>query len=174
MQAASAATSVQRFDGSGGPRIVGATDGKAVALAGLGVRFMIWGDESGGGFSLVEHPIAPRHLCAPLHRHANEDEYSFVLEGRMGAQLGDDVVVAEAGELVFKPRRQWHTFWNAGDVPCRILEMISPAGFERYFDELAAGAAPPHEIGARYGLEVEPGSIPRLCEQHGLLFPMPE
>ena len=49
--------------------------------------------------------------------HEREDEYSFVLEGRMGAMLGDDVVYAEAGDLVFKPRNQWHTFWNAGRRP---------------------------------------------------------
>lgn len=109
-----------RFDGSDGPRLVGPADGKRVDLTTLGVRFMIWSAESGGGFSLVEHPIPPRALCAPLHRHTHEDEYSYVLEGRMGAQLGDDVVFADVGDLVFKPRGQWHTFWNAGDDPCRI------------------------------------------------------
>jgi mannose-6-phosphate isomerase-like protein (cupin superfamily) len=125
-----------RFDGSTGPRIIGPRDGKFVDLRSVGVRFMIWGEESGGGFSLVEHPIPPRTLVAPLHLHEREDEYSYVLEGRMGAQLGDDVVYAEAGDLVFKPRNQWHTFWNAGDTPCRILEIISPAGFEHFFEEL--------------------------------------
>ena len=54
----------------------------------------------------------------------------------MGAFLGDDVVYAEPGDFVFKPREQWHTFWNAGDEPCRILEIISPGGFEHFFDEL--------------------------------------
>jgi hypothetical protein len=83
---------VARFDGSGGPRIIGPRDGHAVDLQSLGVRFLAWGAETGGGFSLVEHPIPPRTLCAPLHRHSREDEYSFVLEGRMGALLGDDVV----------------------------------------------------------------------------------
>src|SRR5881397_3008761 len=90
------------------PRIVGPTDGKAASLGSIGVRFMIWGEESGGGFSLVEHPMPPRRLAAPLHRHSREDEYSFILEGRMGALLGDEVVYAEPGDLVFKPRDQWH------------------------------------------------------------------
>src|SRR5690348_7981328 len=125
-----------RFDGSAGPRIVGPGDGKFVDLRSVGVRFMVWGAESGGGFSLVEHPIPPRTLVAPLHLHQREDEYSYVLEGRMGARLGDDVVFAEPCDLVFKPRNQWHTFWNAGDTTCRILEIISPAGFEHYFNEL--------------------------------------
>ena len=80
---------------SGGPRVLGPDDGKAVDLGSLGVRFMIRSEESGGGFSLVEHPIPPRTLAAPLHRHTNEDEYSFVLEGRMGARLGEEVVYAE-------------------------------------------------------------------------------
>jgi mannose-6-phosphate isomerase-like protein (cupin superfamily) len=156
----------------GGPRVVGPGDGKFVDLRSLGVRFMVWSEESGGGFSLVEHPIPPRTLAAPLHRHANEDEYSYVLEGRMGALLGDAVVYADSGTLVFKPRDQWHTFWNAGDGPCRILEIISPGGFERLFEE----AAKPREsadapLDVRYGIEFDFESVGRLCEEHGLVFP---
>jgi mannose-6-phosphate isomerase-like protein (cupin superfamily) len=161
-----------RFDGTQGPRIIGPDDGEAVDLGTLGARFMVWTAESGGGFSLVEHPIAPRHLVAPLHRHSREDEYSYVVEGRMGAQLGDDVVVVEAGDLVFKPRDQWHTFWNAGDGPCRILEIISPGGFEQFFADLAAGTLAPEQVGARYGLEFDFDSVPRLCAEHGLVFPL--
>src|ERR671910_1356372 len=117
-------------------RVLGPEDGKAGSIGSIGVRFMIDGQDSGGGFSLVEHPMPPRRLAAPLHRHSREDEYSFVLEGRMGALLGEEVVYAETGDLVFKPRDQWHTFWNAGDTECRILEIISPAGFEHFFNEL--------------------------------------
>ena len=160
-------------------RIIGPNDGKTVDFGSFGVRFLVWSEESGGGFSLVEHPVPPRTLVAPLHRHANEDEYSYVLEGRMGAQLGDEVLYAEAGTLVFKPRNQWHTFWNAGDGPCRVLEIISPGGFEHLFREMAdhpemmdgeAGAA----LDARYSLEVDYGSVSRLCKDHGLAFPIPE
>jgi mannose-6-phosphate isomerase-like protein (cupin superfamily) len=158
-----------------GPKVVGRHDGKAGPLGAIGVRFMIWGDESGGGFSLVEHPMPPRALAAPLHRHSREDEYSYVLEGRMGALLGDDVVYAEAGDLVHKPRDQWHTFWNAGDEPCRILEILAPGGFEKFFEELVdAGQAPEPDwlaaLGARYGLEFDFESIPGLCERFGLTF----
>jgi mannose-6-phosphate isomerase-like protein (cupin superfamily) len=160
-----------RFDATQGPRLIGPADGEALDLVALGVRFMVWSAESGGGFSLVEHPIPPRSLCAPLHRHTHEDEYSYVLEGRMGAQLGDDVVHADAGDLVFKPRGQWHTFWNAGDGPCRILEIISPGGFEQYFAEVAAGPEAREGLAARYGLEFDVASIARLCAEHGLVFP---
>ena len=113
-----------------------------------------------------------------MHRHANEDEYSFVLEGRMGADLGGEIVYGEPGDLIFKPRGQWHTFWNAGDEPARILEIISPAGFEKYFDELVdldfQGPPDPAVIGAiavRYGLELDFESFPRLVLAHGLDMP---
>ena len=165
-----------RFDGVNGPRVVGPADGQLVDLGSLGVRFLVRNEESGGGFALVEHPIPPRTLAAPLHRHAREDEYSYVLEGRFGALLGDDVVFAGPGDLVFKPRNQWHTFWNAGDAPCRILEIISPGGFEGLFAEIGADPAAmtgesAAAMDARYGLEVDYESIGRLCGEHGLEFP---
>ena len=146
-------------------------------LGGLGIRFMVEGEETGGQFALVEHPLEPRALGAPMHRHTNEDEYSYVLAGRMGAKLGDEVVFAEPGDFVFKPRGQWHTFWNAGDQPARLLELISPPGFENYFremGELVAGGPPDPEkraaIAAKYQLEVDPDSVPGLVEEHGLRF----
>ena len=91
------------------------------------------------------------------------------------------MVFAETGDLVFKPRDQWHTFWNPGDEPVRILEVISPAGFERYFEEIvdltAEGTMDPAKfpkLAAPYGLEGDLESIPRLCEEHGLVFGPPE
>ena len=83
-------------------KVVGPQDGKAGFLGSIGVRFMIDGAETDQGFSLVEHPLPPRALAAPLHRHTREDEYSFVLEGRMGALLGDEVLEAGPGDLVYQ------------------------------------------------------------------------
>jgi mannose-6-phosphate isomerase-like protein (cupin superfamily) len=158
-----------------GPKIVTPDNGREGFIGSIGVRFMIDGREAGERFSLVEHPMSPRALAAPLHLHTREDEYSFVLEGRMGALLGDDVVEAGPGDLVFKPRNQWHTFWNAGDEPCRILEIISPAGFERFFQELVemggiAEATPEAfvDLTQRYGLQVQPDTVPELLERFGL------
>ena len=158
-----------------GVKVVGPGDGAMGFLGSIGVRFMIDGSEAGERFSLVEHPMSPRALAAPVHRHTREDEYSFVLEGRMGALLGDDVVEAGPGDLVHKPRNQWHTFWNAGDEPCRILEIISPAGFERFFAELDAiggvtGAGPDAvaALSERYGLEMRPDTVPELIERFGV------
>ncbi len=154
-------------------------EGETVWLGGLGVRFMIDGAQTGETFALVEHPIEPRILAAPMHTHQFEDEYTYVLEGELGVQVGDEVRVAHPGDLVFKPRRVPHAFWNAGDVPARALEIISPAGFERYFEDMAsllpsAHQGPPDEralgaVMARYGLEMDMSSIPRLVERHGLV-----
>ena len=159
-------------------KVVGPRDGKAGFLGSIGVRFMIDGDEAGERFSLVEHPMSARALAAPLHRHTREDEYSYVIEGRVGAQLGDEVVIGGPGDLIFKPRNQWHTFWNAGDQPARLLEIISPAGFERFFAELVdlggVTQADPHtlaELCARYQLEMNPESIPELLQRFDLRFP---
>lgn len=149
-----------------------------VYLFDLGVRFLIDGDSTGGAFSLVEHTLPPRALGAPLHRHEREDEFSYVLEGRLGAQLGDEIVEAGPGEVVRKPRGQEHTFWNAGDEPLRFLELISPAGFESYFRELAPLLAAGdrdgvQEVAARYALEIDFATIPALAERHGLKVAAP-
>ncbi len=154
-----------------------ADSAERVDLGGLGIVWKIDGAATGERFSVVHHPLAPHALAAPLHRHNREDEYSYVLDGTLGALLGDEVVTAGPGTWVFKPRDQWHTFWNAGDTPCEIIEVISPAGFENFFRELAevfaAGdlsrMAP---LASRYELDMDPTSVPGLCERFGLTHPL--
>ena len=148
-------------------------------FGGLGIVWKIEGAQADDRFSVVHHPLAPRALAAPLHRHTREDEYSYVIEGTLGALLGEEVVTAGPGAWVFKPRNQWHTFWNAGDTPCEIVEIISPAGFENFFRELAevfAGGEPDVAAFARlcdsYGLEMDPTSGPGLCARFGLEHPL--
>lgn len=159
-----------------------AAEAESFDFGSVGVVWRIESAESEGRFSVVEHPIPPRTLVAPLHFHNREDEYSYVLEGRLGALLDDRVVEAGPGSWVFKPRGEWHTFWNAGDAECRIVEVISPGGFEDYFRELAgvfrdggeAGPDPDRmlEVCARYGLEMDLASVPDLCARFGLTHPM--
>jgi quercetin dioxygenase-like cupin family protein len=155
--------------------VLGAGEGERVQLHALGVRFLIDGEHTGGRFSLVEHPLPPRALGAPPHTHRDEDEYSFVLEGRVGLRVGEDTIEAGPGELVFKPRGIPHAFWNAGDEPARLLELISPAGFENYFRELAPLLDDPERNAAaiagvveRYALEIDHSTIPGFIEELGL------
>jgi quercetin dioxygenase-like cupin family protein len=136
---------------------------------------MIDGRDAGGRFALVQHLFAPRALAAPLHRHHREDEYTVVLSGRIGAVLGGEEVVAEPGDLLFKPRNQWHTFWNTGDEPAAVLELISPAGLEQFFRRLGTLSAPPTaeelaEMAALYQCDADPAGTQVLIERHGLTF----
>jgi mannose-6-phosphate isomerase-like protein (cupin superfamily) len=138
-------------------------------------RFMIDGADTAGRLSVVEHTLPPHVLAGPLHYHSREDEYSYVLEGRLGALLGDQEVFAETGDLVFKPRGQWHTFWNPGDTPTRVLELISPSGLEDLFRELGAlgGEFDPATLpalGARYGCQVDFDGTAAILQRHGLRF----
>ena len=155
--------------------LLGPDQGELVHLLALGVRFMVDGERTGGAFSLVEHPLPPRALGAPLHTHHNEDEYSFVFEGRFGVQLGPDTLEVGPGDLLFKPRGVAHAFWNASEEPARLLELISPAGFENYFRELAPLLAAPErdqaaigQVVARYQLDIDFTTIPTLAERHHL------
>ena len=155
------------------PMIILPGSGERFQRGGFGVDWKIDGLRAGGRFAVVHHPLAPRTLAAPLHRHHREDEYSYVLTGKLCALLGDDVVTAGPGTWVFKPREQWHTFWNAEDTPCEIIEVISPAGFEDYFRELA-GAWPDVSkfaaLAQKYQLDVDPTSIPVLSQRFGVTF----
>ena len=142
----------------------------------LGAVLLAGGEATGGAVSFVLHPLAPRALGSPVHTHHGEDEWSFVLEGEVGVQLGDETIHAKPGDLVLKPRGVPHAFWNATDEPARLLEVITPAGFEGYFARLAEVLRPgtPPDMGALaaiaadYRLDLDPSSIPRLAQAHGL------
>jgi mannose-6-phosphate isomerase-like protein (cupin superfamily) len=151
------------------------------SLGVIGARFILDGSLSQGRFSLIEHPIIARGMAAPLHRHTREDEYSFILEGRRGFWQDGDVAFAEPGDLVYKPRDVWHTFWNATDRPARLLEIISPAGFDQFFVELAAlissGSFSPQAIGSLncgYGLHIDPDGTERIAAEQRLVTSPPE
>lgn len=159
-----------------GVQMLGPNDGEVAGAEDFRTdRFMIDGKDTGGRLSVVEHTVASRVLAGPMHLHTREDEYSYVLQGRLGALLGEEEVFAEAGDLVFKPRGEWHTFWNPGDTPTRILEIITPAGLEDLFRELGApgGELDPATLpalAARYGCEVDFERTSTVIERHGLTF----
>lgn len=142
----------------------------------VGAILLAGAEATGGAVSFIIHPLFPRALGALVHTHSREDEWSFVLEGEVGVQLGDETLVARAGDLVLKPRGVPHAFWNATDRPARLLEVVTPGGFEGYFERLAHVLRPGVQpdmaalaaIAADYGLDVDPTSVPRLAQAHGL------
>lgn len=155
-----------------------AEEAVSVEMGGLGVVFRLRGQATGGAFSLVEHPIAPGTLVPP-HTHIHEDEYSYVIEGEVGVRIGDQEFLAKAGDIVMKPRGISHTFWNAGPQSARLLEIIAPAGFESYFEEMAhllnAGGPPDLEqigsIAEKYGMTYQMEQIPELMAKYHLRDP---
>ena len=128
--------------------VLGPQEGESVNLLALGVRFMIDGERTGGAFSLLEHPLPPRALGAPVHRGRRPR----VQAARRPAR------VLECGRRAGAPARDH-----------------SPAGFEGYFREVAPLLATPErdeaalgEVVARYELDIDFDTIPVLAERHGL------
>lgn len=162
--------------GSSHSPLLAANDRPAVRLQHIGVRFMISGSQTGGSFSVVDHPIDPASLAAPYHTHTREDEYSLVLEGDVGFALDDQVIVGHPGDTIFKPRNIRHAFWNASNAPARTPEIIAPSGFEHCFVEIGevfAKPGPPDaaalaSIANRYGLTMERSTAPELIAKHRL------
>lgn len=151
-------------------------NGETIRLGGLGIVYKIKGEATGGLVSVVEHPIEPGVLVPP-HMHSKEDELSYVLEGEIGVRVGEQEFQAVQGTYIFKPRGIPHAFWNASGKPARIMEIITPAGFEGYFkdmDNLLQQGTPPDiakiaQIRTRYG-QTEDGMdwVPELSEKYGV------
>ena len=158
---------------------IGPDDGQNLDWGGFGVRFLLERLDTGGGFALLEHPLGPGLLAAPVHTHEDTDEYSFVLEGTVGAQVGGRATTGGPGTLIVKPRGIPHTFWNPGANRARVLEIVSPAGFEAYFRELdpilnAGGPPDPARIGAlmaRYRMTLDMDSTFRVMREQGVSLP---
>lgn len=139
--------------------VVRPSEGQEGNLGSIGVQFKLWGTDTNGEVSIVEHPF-PVGALVPPHLHTREDEYSLVTAGEIGFRSGEREVVLSPGGYITKPRGEMHTMWNAGDVPARMVEVISPAGFEHFFREMSEllqdGPPLPEQVGAiakRYGLE---------------------
>jgi quercetin dioxygenase-like cupin family protein len=147
------------------------------SLGSIGVGFRLGGEQTGGQVAIVEHPFPPGALVPP-HVHTREDEFSIVTAGAIGFRSGADEVVLEAGGYISKPRGELHAMWNAGPVEARMIEIITPAGFERFFLELAdlIQAGPPdpavlEPLAASYGLFFDPTWVPELMTKYDLDSP---
>ncbi len=156
---------------------VGPSEGHSVVFWGLGTTYKVLSDVLGGSLGVVEHTLEPGWLGAPPHKHGREDETSYVLEGKLTVEQEGEVATAGPGEYILKPRGIFHTFWNAGTERVRFIEMISPGGFEHYFEELAPHFPPnapqPDFQGAaavavKYGLEFDRSRVDELLAKYNL------
>lgn len=120
----------------------------------------------------MEHLLAPHSIAAPVHRHTREDEFSVILEGTVWFQADGEEYVAEPGDFVFKPRGEWHTFWNASAAPARMLELISPGGLEEAF-KIIDTATDEVDLGPlidQYRCEADLDATKPIIERYGLTF----
>lgn len=131
------------------------------ALEVFGETVIIRRDPAGAPVdAAVVEEVVPPGVAAPLHRHAREDEVSYVVEGAFRIWRGDEVLDLGPGGVALLPRHQAHTFKNVGAGPGRLLTVILPAGFERFFEAVAErglGDGDEDEIAsvaAGYGLEI--------------------
>ena len=152
-------------------------EGKSVQFGGTGAIFKLLGEQTNGTLAIVEHPVAPHTLGGPPHTHRDEDEISYILEGELTVQLGEGLIEAPVGTLVVKPRGIQHCFWNASAEPARLLEIITPAGFERYFEELAllVSSGPPDPerwrgLYEKYHLAVDRAGAEVFLQKYHLKF----
>jgi quercetin dioxygenase-like cupin family protein len=152
--------------------------GLAMDLGYTRLRVVLSGEDTDGAFALTEQPLEAGALAGPLHTHANEDGFIYGLVGRIGAQVGDDTVEVAQSGVILVPRGVKHTFWNPTAQEAAVLEFFSPAGLERWFQELTQlVAAKEPDIQAivasahRHGTDLELESLPGLLERHGLHFP---
>jgi quercetin dioxygenase-like cupin family protein len=152
--------------------VVAPGEGEQVAIPGFGATFKISSTTNGGEVAILEHPFSVGLITAP-HRHTREDEHSIVIEGQIGFRSDDSEVVLGPGGFITKPRGQMHAMWNAGDTPGRIVEIITPGGFETYVRELGELLVEHSADTATSNLHVLP-EFQELADRYGLTYGTPD
>lgn len=153
--------------------IIRAGDGEVLGPeAGCRDRYLVHSRDWDRRVAVVEHLLAPHSIAAPMHRHSREDEFSLILEGQVWYAAAGTESVAEVGDFVYKPRGEWHTFWNASDQPARVLEIITPGGLEEFFRAIDTGGEDLDVDGlaATYGCEADQEATIPIVERYGLTF----
>ncbi len=152
-------------------RVIRPDDCDTATLGATTDQFFIDGESTHGRVSLVGHVIGPRSMAAPMHLHEREDEFSFIISGQVAAISDGHELLAGPGELLVKPRGEWHTFWNPGDEPATLLEIITPAGLEKLFRSFAAGEPTTEALlgmAAEYGCQVDFAATMQLAASKSL------
>jgi len=155
------------------PKLVAPDEGKTVMLFGVRFNYKVVSADSGGSLAVLEVEIPPKTLVKP-HNHSREDEFSLVMSGTVGVRVGDRVLEAGPGSYLVKPRGIPHAMWNTADTPARVAEILSPAGLEGYFEELAPilveHRTPPeyYQLAEKYGITIQDDWIEDLERTYGI------
>jgi quercetin dioxygenase-like cupin family protein len=124
-----------------------------IAHVGVAVHVLVRAGDTGGAWALVDYELPPRFAGPPPHVHAAMSEAFYCIAGTLALTLDGRAATLGAGEVAVVPPGVAHAFANPSDAPARMLVWMTPGGFERYFDDLAALAArspvwPPADPGA--------------------------
>jgi mannose-6-phosphate isomerase-like protein (cupin superfamily) len=143
-----------------------ADGGRALWHMGALMQFKATSEETGNAFWLAEQ-TSNQGYASPVHLHTREDETFYVLDGEMLFRCGDEELTAGPGTTVLLPQGVPHGFFNPGEEPVRMLNLMAPGGGEGYFRDTGrpaegeglppAGPIDPAaylEHGPRYGTQV--------------------
>jgi quercetin dioxygenase-like cupin family protein len=159
--------------GAFSPKVVAPGGGATVKLFGVRFTYKVVSEDCGGTLAVMEVDIPPGTLVKP-HSHAREDEFSLVQAGTVGIRIGDQVLAAEQGSWLVKPRGTPHAMWNTGNEPARVIEIVSPGGLEEYFAKLAPilteHRTPPeyYQLAEDYGITIQDDWVQELEQAHGV------
>ncbi len=143
-------------------------EGKMLWVVGELLILKMVGEDTYGAFTLIEE-ITPPQGGPPPHMHTREDEAFYVLEGELEFMVGERTLLATTGSVVYGPRGILHAFKNVGTTPSRMTVLITPAGFEGFFEEVGEPAVDPSSpppgppdvekvmaVAPKYGMEIPP------------------
>ena len=155
--------------------LIGPDEGDHLSV--LGITHKVTAESFSGALTSIEASIPPGDMIPP-HTHTREDECAFVVEGELSFDVGGEVVVAQAGSFVIKPRGVPHAFCNTGTEIARVLEFHIPGEFENYYDEYEQIVESEmddeerqrarSELGERYGVSWHDERIPEAMARFGI------
>ncbi len=141
------------------PRFLPLGTGASITVMGIRHRLLLTGAETGGAYALLKLSIPPG-VGLPAHVHANEDEVFHIVEGSADVRIGDERFDARAGATIVGPRGVPHGYTATSKDACRMLVVVTPAGFERFFGELPAAKRNDKDVvgalAGRYGISFVP------------------
>jgi quercetin dioxygenase-like cupin family protein len=145
------------------PHVQTLEDAPGGAVMGGSIHIRVRSEDTDGTFGLVEHVVPAGFPGPALHIHPEFEETFYVLDGHIAVRVGEQADEAGPGSVAVVPRGTPHTFANPTDRPARMLVLVTPGGFERYFEALAAavvekgGFPPADELAA---LSAAHGTVP--------------
>ena len=139
------------------PVVLAPGEGTHLDVLGELLTLMVSGGQTGGAFTVLTE-TSPPGGGTPLHTHHREDEALYILEGEYEIQCGEQTLRAGPGAFVFAPRNIPHKLTNVSAGPSRLLGVVSPAGFEGFWEEISQISPPDMEkimaIAEKYELEI--------------------